>query len=210
MFIIECLKLEHDPLKVIILCSVFILPLCFVKDWESLSILSKIKTFVYGMIVLFVVIAPPFDKWTQDNVVRDMNEFISDRKTWFSLNIFRSLGTFAFGTVYHDCIFPVKATMKNQSLSAWNKVSKFSLVMVTLISGVLGVGGFVNFRIKPGQQIKPGVDRAFKSNVFSNDANHLFGENNYLFHAARYTLVALMLMTVPLCVHVARDYIDAN
>ena len=204
MFIIECLKWEKETLRTILLCTLVILPLCFVKDWESLSILSKIKAVVYASLVLFVLIVPPFDQWTQENVVRDMDDFIHDQKTWFSLNIYKSLGTFTFGTVYHDCIFPVKKTMKDQSLSGWSKVSKFALFMVTVISGVLGVGGFVNFRIKEHS------DRQFKSNIFSNGENdRLFGPNNKLFDAARMILVALMLMTVPMCVHVARDYIDA-
>ena len=96
MFIIECLKWEKETLRTILLCTLVILPLCFVKDWESLSILSKIKAVVYASLVLFVLIVPPFDQWTQENVVRDMDDFIHDQKTWFSLNIYKSLGTFTF------------------------------------------------------------------------------------------------------------------
>ena len=198
LYILQCLTNNKDEeIRVIILCSIFILPLCFVKDWESLSILSKIKTFVYAMVVLFVVTAPP---WTRGEAhPRDLNEFLYDRKTWVSSNFFRTLGTFAFATVYHDCIFPVKQSMKDQTINGWSKVSKFALFLVTVISAVLGVFGFVHFRID-GNEYPP--------NLFIHDGR-LFDSNNELFKIARYVLVGLMLMTVPLCVHVARDYIEA-
>ena len=199
MFISECTGLTSRNL--VILCTLTILPLCFVKDWESLSILSKIKTFVYAMVVLFILFRPSTDIYSTDaQRTRAFGEFISDRSTWFSLNIFQSIGTFAFGTIYHDCLFPVRKTMKTKSVRDWAKTSSFTLIIVYLISTLLGVGGFINFRP---------ISRSLGSNVFTNSEDGRLFSDDIWFKAARFMLVGLMLMTVPLCVHCSRDYIEA-
>eukprot|EP01083_Nonionella_stella_P140327 430146_1 len=197
MFIQECTGFGTQGL--VLLCVVTALPLCFMKDWESLSILSKIKAFVYAMIVLVVLVKPPFDDRIQKKA-KDLSTFLyQTRTTWFSWNVFESLGTFAFASIYHDCMFPVKKTMRDQSIGAWSKASKVTLSIAFIINIVLGIGGFVNFRPK---------EKKFPENIFEAGKDRLFTDD-IVFRRCRDILVALLLVTVPLCVHCARDYVEA-
>lgn len=68
---------------------------------------------------------------------------------------------------------------------------------------ILGIGGGFTFRYKKRSH------HEFHSNIFSVvDTKRLFSDD-YWFLTGRLILVSLMLMTIPICVHVTRDYIES-
>ena len=83
------------------------LPFCFMKDWESLAILSKIKTVVFALVTLLIILKAAFDEKIQSKAI-SFDAFLGTQKTWFSLDVVHSFGTFAFGVLFADtyeCIY---------------------------------------------------------------------------------------------------------
>lgn len=186
----------------IILCTAFCLPLCFVKDWESLAIISKIKTFVYIVVVLFVIIRGCTDNYYGKHYKQyTLSNYVSQKNTWVNIRgTFKSIGVFAFGSIFHDCMFPAYKSMTNQSLSAWKKTSVMTVTFTFCISMILGIAGAFNFRPMVG---------AVSDKIFTSKSDKRLWSNDGWFLFIRCILACLMLMTVPICIHVSREYLQS-
>jgi len=112
---------------------------------------------------------------------------------------YRAMESNGFMTLFADTIFPIRQGMRDQSVSEWNKASKFTLFLVFVINLTLGIGGFVNFR----RFNLPG-------NLFKRERGEfVLWNDDWWSHGTSWMLVGLMVMTVPLCVHVSREYVQA-
>ena len=89
---------DMDAWQLILLCIGSMLPLCFVKDWESLAILSKIKTFVFAAVTLLIVCRAAFDEKVQTKA-KPVEEFFDNQATWFSIGALESFGKMAFAVM---------------------------------------------------------------------------------------------------------------
>ena len=89
--------------------------------------------------------------------------------------------------------------MRDQSLREWNRASKFTMLLVFIINVILGIGAFFNFRRYD-----------LPDNLFKRENGQFkLWNDDWWSHGASWMLVGLMVMTVPLCVHVTREYVEA-
>ena len=183
---------KYGTLIVVGICCV-VFPLGFVKDWESLSIISKLKTFVYATLILFILVRGATDplsssqsfEWTKID-------------GWISKNWTDGLGIIAFAMVFHDSIFPAWRSMKDKSTKTWNKTSLITSFLTMSLNLIIGIGGVINFS---GKKIP--------TMILTSDTDIRIFSNDKWFRIARMMLVSIMLMTLPIYVAVLREYIES-
>jgi amino acid permease len=158
-----------------------ILPLCLMKNLESLEWTSSFSVFSDIALALIVAIGAPAAA-AQQGIKMDISQLVFARST-----IFAGMGTISFAFVCQHNSFLVFRSLREPTQKTWTKVAHGSLIVSFSICCTFGLAGYLNF-----------LDKT-KGNVLDN-----FSDTDKTISVARFFLAVCMILTYPMECFVAR------
>ena len=171
----------NRELVMCISATFIILPLCLMKNLDSLAWSSSFSVFSDIALALIVAIGAPSTAAKQ-GIVMDASQLSFVRPT-----IFAGLGTISFAFVCQHNSFLVFRSLKEPTFQSWTNVAHGSLIVSFSVCCTFGLAGYLNF-----------LDHT-KGNVLDN-----FSETDKTITVARFFLAICMILTFPMECFVAR------
>ena len=189
---LSALGINSERNVVIGLFAVFIiLPLCLLRDMAALSWSSSLSISADVVLVSIVLAQGP---GTVETFYNKSEETEIDTSltivNWGSL--FGGLGAISFAYVCQHSSFIVFNTLKKPTESEWRLVSVSALTSALVLSLLLGIGGYLNFRSET------------QANILNN-----FGCEDLSINIARFLLAVTMVFTFPMEQFVTRHSLFA-
>lgn len=136
--------LDKEGLVTLILSTLVLLPLCFLRDMTPLSNLSAMSVFsmvLIVLIILYLYIVNP------NNDIRIEGGTIYENWLEIRPGIIESLGTFVFSFVSQHTVNLAYESLQPdlQTLSTWRKVSLWSVGISTTLSLSVGLFVYITF-----------------------------------------------------------------
>ena len=158
-----------------------ILPLCLMKNLESLEWTSSFSVISDIALALIVAIGAPAAA-AQQGIKMESSQLAFARST-----IFAGMGTISFAFVCQHNSFLVFRSLKEPTQKTWTKVAHGSLMVSFSICCTFGLAGYLNF-----------LDQT-RGNVLDN-----FSDSDRTISVARFFLAICMILTFPMECFVAR------
>lgn len=170
--------------QILIVAGVVLLPLCLLRELNSLSWVSLASVATICLIVVMVSVEGMRGQRnpTDPKPVREV--------VWFGSSVFTAFGTMSFAYVCHDLSFQVFQSLRVPSKRNWALVARGTVSIAFLASITLSLFGYFSFW------------DTVKSNILNN-----FADDNHVINTVRLMLAAAIVMTFPLNLFMARHVI---
>ena len=180
--------LRDRTVVIILFSTIFILPLCLLRDMSSLAWSSFVSVLADFILVGILVSAAPEAAEVQGISVETENApFALIRPT-----IFAGIGSMSFAFTCHHSSFFVHGSMRKPTARRWSIVTHLSVGISFIACTVLGLAGYLTFFSQ------------VESDILNN-----FDNGDGIINFARALLASTMIFTYPMEQYVARHSLNA-
>ena len=180
--------LQDRSVVIVLFATIFILPLCLLREMSSLAWSSFISVVADLTLVAILLHAAP-QAARVEGITAETEE---SPFAFFRPTIFAGIGSMSFAFTCHHSSFFVHGSMKRPTAKRWNIVTHLSVGISCVACLTLGLSGYLNFY----------------SHVESDILNN-FDRHDSLINFARALLASTMVFTYPMEQYVARHSLNA-